>query len=127
MRSRFTAFALGLGGYLVKTLAASHPDLQLKREELIAGLSRANLEQRFVGLRILHTMQEDTRGEVLFFAKIYTRGADASFAELSEFTKENGAWRYASGLLLERSHLPKALNTLDRESFVAAHHSLGRR
>ena len=31
MRSRYAAFALGLGAYLVRTLATSHPDLGLPR------------------------------------------------------------------------------------------------
>ncbi len=55
MRSRYAAFALGLGEYLVKTLAATHPDLDLPRDDLVRTLSRAKERQRFNGLRILST------------------------------------------------------------------------
>ena len=48
MRSRFAAFALGLGEYLVETLAEEHPDRGHPREELIRSLSRARERQRFL-------------------------------------------------------------------------------
>lgn len=42
MRSRFAAFALGLGDYLVDTLAADHEDrAAAPREALVRELSRA--------------------------------------------------------------------------------------
>ena len=34
MRSRYAAFALGLGEYLVRTLPSTHPDLEKPRDEL---------------------------------------------------------------------------------------------
>lgn len=104
MRSRFSAFALGLGPYLVTTLAPEHPDLELPREDLTRELSRIRERQRFLGLAILHASEHGERGEVLFFARIFEKGRDQSFVELSDFTRhpiEGGlAWRYASGLLL---------------------------
>lgn len=89
MRSRYAAFALGLGDYLVKTLATTHPDRG--RPWSVAE------EQRFAGLRILSTSEDGDRGEVRFFAKIYLRGRDVSFTERSQFVREDGAWRYVSG------------------------------
>ena len=61
MRSRYAAFALGLGEYLVATLASSHPDLELPREELVRDLSRAKDRQRFLGLRIVRAEGEEVR------------------------------------------------------------------
>jgi SEC-C motif-containing protein len=113
MRSRYAAFALGLGEYLVATLASSHPDLVIPRDELVRELSRAKDRQRFLGLRIVHAAGD----EVLFDARIFERGQDRSFAELSTFARENGAWRYASGRALPRRGLPAAFTY---EDFVRA-------
>jgi len=118
MRSRYAAFALGLGPYLVRTLATTHPDLAAPPEELERNLSRAKERQRFTGLHILHSAFSETHGEVLFFARIFERGQDRSFAELSDFAREDGAWRYASGILLPRAALPVDIDTLTPASFL---------
>lgn len=103
MRSRYAAFALGLGGYLVDTLSADHPDRALPREDLVRALSRAKDTQRFLGLRIVRATEEGDRGEVRFEARIFERGADKSFAEVSSFVREDGAWRYAAGEIVRES------------------------
>ena len=104
MRSRYAAFALGLGEYLVDTLASSHPDRALPREALVTELSRAKDRQRFLGLRIVRAEGE----EVLFDARIFERGEDKSFAERSTFVREDGGWRYASGRLVTQEELREA-------------------
>jgi len=101
MRSRYSAFALGLGGYLVKTLAAEHPDRALDEATLVVELSRAKERQRFLGLTILEAHDDGVRGEVTFHARIFERGRDRSFTERSKFVRENGAWRYAAGEALD--------------------------
>jgi SEC-C motif-containing protein len=93
MRSRYAAFALGLGDYLVDTLASDHPDRSLPRDELVRSLSRAHDTKRFLGLAIVRA----EGAEVEFSARIFERGADRSFAERSTFVLESGAWRYARG------------------------------
>ena len=119
MRSRFSAFALGLGEYLAKTLATTHPDRALPRRDLVAEHSLARKHQRFAGLRILHASSDEQHGEVLFLARIYLRGADQSFAELSQFVCESGAWRYAEGQLLDKAKLPANAATLTRAEFLS--------
>jgi SEC-C motif-containing protein len=108
MRSRYAAFALGLGEYLVETLASTHPDLEAPRDQLVRALGLARARQRFVGLRILSatTSPAGDSGEVLFYARIFERGADRSFAERSTFVRELGAWRYESGEIVPRTALP---------------------
>jgi SEC-C motif-containing protein len=112
MRSRYAAFALGLGDYLVRTLSKDHPDQGLPREALVRELSRARERQRFMGLRILHEEISGSEGKVLFFAKIFEKGVDGSFVELSQFLREDAAWRYASGILVPKADLPAPLDTL---------------
>jgi SEC-C motif-containing protein len=119
MRSRYSAFALGLGPYLVRTLAATHPDLAAPRQELERNLARTKERQRFTGLRILHSASSDEQGEVLFFARIFERGQDRSFVELSDFTRQDGVWRYASGILVSKAALPVDIDALTPASFLA--------
>jgi SEC-C motif-containing protein len=97
MRSRYAAFALGLGEYLVHTLAADHPDRALDAGTLVRTLSQAHERQRFLGLRIDEARADGDRGEVLFFARIFERGKDCSFTERSSFRREDGQWRYEAG------------------------------
>lgn len=115
MRSRYAAFALGRGDYLVDTLASDHPDRAAPRAELVRELSRLHNRQRFLGLAIL-----DAGGdEVLFYARIFERGVDRSFAELSTFVREDGAWRYASGVSVPRARLPDDPTSIRRDALLA--------
>jgi len=96
MRSRFSAFALGLGEYLVDTLARDHEDrAAAPREVLVRELSRAKDTQRFLGLEILSTGD----ATVTFRARIFEKGRDKSFEEESSFVREDGTWRYAHGTI----------------------------
>lgn len=105
MRSRYAAFALGLGDYLVRTLASTHPDRALPADTLARDLSRARQRQRFPALRIVRAAAEGDSGQVLFVASIFERGVDRSFAERSTFVREGGAWRYASGEMVPMEDL----------------------
>jgi SEC-C motif-containing protein len=118
MRSRYAAYALGLGAYLVRTLAATHPDLAAPRQELERLLSRVKERQRFTSLRILHSASAEGRGEVLFHAGVFERGQDRAFLELSDFTRQGSAWRYASGILVPRAALPVDIDGLTPASFL---------
>jgi SEC-C motif domain protein len=97
MRSRYAAFARGLGEYLVRTLAADHPDRAHDAATQALTLSRAKDTRRYLGLTILEARVDGDRGEVLFHARIFERGVDRSFTERSRFGKEPGGWRYAGG------------------------------
>ncbi len=118
MRSRYSAFAKGLGEYLVETLSSDHEDRAVPREALVQELSRAKDRQRFLGLRILDTSSEGDAGEVTFIARIFERGTDRSFGERSAFLREEGTWRYASGKTLFRDRLPAELDTVTSEDFT---------
>jgi SEC-C motif-containing protein len=107
MRSRYAAFALGLGGYVNATLARTHPPQPVARGR-----------ERYLDLCIMHTAIEGDRGEVLFHAKIFEKGADRSFAELSSFVREEGAWKYESGILLPSARLPADPKALTLDAFL---------
>jgi SEC-C motif-containing protein len=114
MRSRYSAFALGLGPYLVETLAASHPDRGRPAAELARELGRARLTQRYMGLTIYPARAD----EVLFHARIFVQGRDHSFVELSSFVREAEGWRYAAGELLPAAAVGSALGALTRDDFL---------
>src|SRR5215469_12105793 len=76
MRSRYAAFALGLGQYLVDTLSSDHPDRASDAPRLVHALSRLKDTQRFLGLRIAESGVDGDRGYVVFHARIFERGGD---------------------------------------------------
>jgi len=125
MRSRYAAFALGLGAYLVNTLSAAHPDRARPRLPLERELSRARVTQRFTNLRILFSAtggpsgEDPDRGQVLFLAGVFVQGRDRSFIELSDFVREGGAWRYAGGVGGAAALFAGELASLTPEAFVA--------
>ncbi len=119
MRSRYSAFALGHADYLAKTLCKDHPD---RTDDAADGYRKARENRRFLDLCIMHTsLGEGDTGEVLFYARIFERGVDYSFVELSGFVKEDGAWRYASGLMIETKDLPPDPRTMTRADVLALH------
>lgn len=115
MRARYAAFARGEVDYLARTLAQDHPD---RTETTASEYRRARENQRFLDLCILHTSIDEDVGEVLFYARIFERGQDCSFVELSAFVKEDGAWRYASGLMMPTDELPANPKSVTREDVL---------
>ncbi len=105
MRARYAAFALGDGAFLHATLAAAHPDRAEGSDAAtrVAELSRAGRGLKYMGV----VVADEGEGEALFLAKVFERGQDRSFAELSSFVVEDGALRYAGGTLLPRAALPR--------------------
>ena len=98
MRSRYSAYALGLTDYVIDTTApggprARHEDRRAWAEE-IATFGR---ETRFVGLSIEGSGAEGERGWVEFHAILEQGGRDASFEERSGFVRVAGRWLYATG------------------------------
>lgn len=124
MRSRYAAFALGLGEYLARTLSADHPDRALGDDALARALSVSRAGQRFLGLSILHHVPDPDRPEVLFYARIFSRGEDQSFAERARFARERGRLRYVDGDLVPRARLPPSPETMSLEAFTEAYGAL---
>jgi SEC-C motif-containing protein len=115
MRSRYAAFALGLGDYLVGTLSSDHADRDFDASTL-AGMREG---QRFLDLCILHASEAGDEGEVLFYARIFKHGVDRSFVELSALRKESGAWRYApESVAVQAKDLPPNPKELTLERFL---------
>lgn len=96
-RSRYAAFALGEIDYLIRTLHPDHIDLALPEDVLRSTLGSACREHRYTGFEILEVTLTEAHGTVKFRARVFRRGVDLSFVELSRFEKVDGTWRYKDG------------------------------
>jgi SEC-C motif-containing protein len=91
MRSRFSAFARNDVDYLLRTW---FPGTRPKNLELEEGL-------RWVRLEVLATTEGslfDTSGTVSFAAHFRRDGRPGVLREESTFVREDGQWRYVSGV-----------------------------
>jgi SEC-C motif domain protein len=94
MRSRYSAYVLGLTDYL---LATWHPDARPAGLQLDPPGTRA-----WLGLAVrAHRRIDDNHAEVEFVARSRVGGASAQrLHERSRFVRENGRWYYVDGDLL---------------------------
>ena len=99
MRSRFSAYALGKVGYILKT---HHPDSFTQKKDIVT--FRKELKHfcdhtQFIGLQILSEETLATnQATVTFRAALMQNGQDASFTECSLFEKVNGRWLYVKAI-----------------------------
>ncbi|MEU4474528.1 YchJ family protein [Micromonospora sp. NPDC023888] len=90
MRSRFSAFALGDTGYLLRSW---HSSTRPEDLELTPG-------QRWTRLEIVDTERGgllDTTGTVTFHAHYRDAGRPGTMSERSRFVREDGRWVYLDG------------------------------
>jgi SEC-C motif-containing protein len=110
MRSRFSAFAVGDAEYLHRTLHSEHPDRAEPKADVVRAIKDGARGMRFLGLSILDAKDD----KVLFFARIFEKGKDRSFVELSTFAKDEGGWRYLAGEAKPASAAEISGLTIDR-------------
>lgn len=93
MRSRYSAFALGLAGYIV---ASTHPDNAEYTEdtkEWERGIAEFCDNATFTGLEIIEFVGGENEAFVTFKAIL----GDVQFIEKSRFLRVGGKWLYESG------------------------------
>lgn len=89
MRSRYSAYALGLADYSLST--AKYPD---NKDKILQFCNNTHFE----GLDILEFIDGEKKAYVTFKATLSQNGRDASFIEKSEFEKMSGKWFYKIGV-----------------------------
>jgi SEC-C motif-containing protein len=97
MRSRYSAYALGLVEYIIRTTHPGNPEAakpEAQRKKEIEEFCRITT---FKGLHILEDQEGETISTVTFKAFLSQAGKDFSFAEKSTFEKVNGHWLYLKG------------------------------
>ena len=94
MRSRYSAFVLGLEDYL---LATWHPATRPAVLEL-----DATPRPHWLGLAVkAHTPQDETHATVEFVARYKLNGRAFKLHETSRFEKVDGRWLYVDGEIRE--------------------------
>ena len=92
MRSRYSAYALGLEPYL---LATWHPSTRPAALDLAGGGAGI----KWLGLKVLrHEAQDVVHATVEFVARFRSGGGPATrLHEISRFIREGGRWYYLDG------------------------------
>ncbi len=90
MRSRYSAYALDLANYIIKTTHPKSPFYEKDIDVWKKSIHHFSKTTAFQDL-IIESFDET---HVTFFAKLNTLGMDASFRELSLFKKLDGLWYY---------------------------------
>lgn len=101
MRSRFSAYSLGLVDYIIKTSHPKNPcfkkDLKNLKEEILKFCSSTIFEN----LEILNFKEEKDQAYVTFIAYLKSNNKDISFTEISHFEKIKDHWLYKDGQIFE--------------------------
>lgn len=93
MRSRYSAFALGLCDYIMATTHPNNPDYTDDQESWRQTLLSFSRTTRFIGLKILEFMDGENEAFVTFEARL----DGGVLTEKSRFLKIEGKWLYADG------------------------------
>lgn len=94
MRSRYSAYALGLHGYVLATWHASTRPAALEPDA----------DVRWLGLDVRAHAADGDNAEVEFVARWRSGGARAQrLHERSRFVREDGRWFYVDGTSVERA------------------------
>ena len=94
MRSRYSAYALNLPAYIIRT---THPDSDHIEEDRAAwakGIMAFSSSITFAGLTILETETDGEVRWVTFEADLRQSGQPVPMRERSRFEKVEGVWRY---------------------------------
>lgn len=97
MRSRYSAYALGVIDYIIETTHPLHHDWGQDREAWKKQLLAFSTNTDFERLEILGAEEGSEVGFVTFTAHLRQAGQDRTFTERSRFEKLKGRWLYLSG------------------------------
>ncbi len=100
MRSRFSAYAIGLSNYIIKTTYKTHENF--KNPNWKSEIDFFSNNTKFLGLKILDVKNGEQESFVSFKATLLSKSNnDISFSENSRFLKEKDTWFYERGKILK--------------------------
>ncbi len=91
MRSRYSAYVLGLEDYLLATWHASTRPAALNLA--------VEAQPKWMGLEIKARTQTDDTASVEFVARCKLGGRAQRMHEISRFVREDGCWYYVDGVV----------------------------
>ncbi len=97
MRSRYSAYKLGLVDYIMKTTHPDGPRFQADTAAWKHDIEAFSKHTHFAGLQILSASED----KVMFRATLFANSQDVSYTEISVFRQHNGHWKYFSGAHLD--------------------------
>ncbi|MBS0654623.1 MAG: hypothetical protein JSR46_02500 [Verrucomicrobia bacterium] len=95
MRSRYSAYALGLVDYIIQTTHPTNPLFTKSPLEIRKEIFYFCEETQFTGLEILNFTDGETKAYVTFVAHLIQGGKKIRFTEKSLFLKQEKQWLYA--------------------------------
>jgi SEC-C motif domain protein len=103
MRSRYSAFSLGLVNYLMQTMHREHPQVQKNTKRWKIDLVMYCKQTAFLGLEILETQTlSATEATVTFRAQMRREGKTFFLLECSRFVRLGARWVYHSELPIKQ-------------------------
>ena len=99
MRSRYSAYALGMVEYIIATTHPNNPDASIALSDWQKAIGDFAKTTYFRGLKILEYVDGEEEAFVTFEATL----SDGIMKEKSRFLKEDGKWLYESGDFGEES------------------------
>lgn len=97
MRSRYSAYALGLSDYIMKTTHPDNKSFSRQKEDWKKKIVKFSTSTLFEGLEIKDFSENGHMAFVTFEAYLKEAKKDVSFRERSRFLKIDNQWLYESG------------------------------
>lgn len=94
MRSRYSAYAIGLIEYIIATTHPNNPDASIALADWQKGIADFATNTQFLGLKIIEFIDGDEEAFVTFEATFDI----GMMKEKSHFLKVEGKWLYESGV-----------------------------
>jgi len=97
MRSRYSAYSLGLAEYIIQTTHPLHPNYNLDFTQWKKEILQFSSQTTFQDLKIIEFIDGELEAFVTFKAELIQSNKDASFIEKSYFLFVNHKWLYRDG------------------------------
>lgn len=110
MRSRYSAYALNLPDYIIRTTHPASPQYSENQFSWRRNITQFSKNFTFNTLEVLDFKEKSTVATVTFTAHLSQEERDATFTERSYFEKNKGRWFYRGGQL-EEGHAPNLITT----------------
>ncbi len=121
MRSRYTAYAFNLPGYIIQTTHLASPQYSDNQAEWTAEISSFSQTTQFKKLEVLNVQERGDVATITFVAHLIQNNQSATFTEKSFFERLKGKWFYRGGVLAQ-GHVPNFMTTHEMKLLPIAYY-----